>query len=191
MTTILTEARKGWGLDGVLQKIVHYSVCPLGLFLRVSLITLRDVGFVSFIPQEIALQTLREGCSGVLHAVDTETSCGLRASRQTSPIPATLRQSSWQGRGHLALSNPRKKSWEIPIHHLPDGPMSCTYGWTRYKHVGLLIPDCLSQGFQVTLGKSFCKQMPQVSSQTGQHAWSVSADLTLKIGPLSQSGGSV
>lgn len=107
MTTILTEARKGWGLE-VLQKIVQYSVCPLGLFLRVSLITLCDVGFVSFIPQEIALQTLREDYSRVLHAVDTKTSCGLHASRLTSLFPAILRQSSWQGHGHLALSSPRK-----------------------------------------------------------------------------------
>lgn len=33
-------------------------------------------------------------------------------------------------------------------------------------------------------GESFCKQMPQVSSQTGRRTRSASADLTLKIGSL-------
>lgn len=46
---------------------------------------------------------------------------------------------------------------------------------------GTVLPESRASGHT---GESFCKQMPQVSSQTGQHSRSASADLTLKIGSL-------
>lgn len=85
-------------------------------------------------------------------------------------------------RRHLASSIPRKQSQEIPLPVavlVAACPASVAGLGTGVCAPGTELPESRVSGHT---GKSFCKQMPQVSSQTGQHTRSVSADPTLKIG---------
>lgn len=85
-------------------------------------------------------------------------------------------------RRHLASSIPRKQSQEIPLPVpmlVAACPASVAGLGTSVCAPGTGLPESRVSGHT---GKSFCKQMPQVSSQTGQHTRSVSADPTLKIG---------
>lgn len=83
--------------------------------------------------------------------------------------------------GFIQCKTTKLGAGEFPLCRHPGGHMSCicaepeTNMWP--PGTGLLKSRVSSH-----TEESFCKQMPQVSSQTGQHTRSVSADLTLKIG---------
>lgn len=75
---------------------------------------------------------------------------------------------------HLASSIPRKQSWEIPLPGpalVAACPASVAGPGTSVWALGTGLPKSRVSGHT---GESFCKQMPQVSSQTGQDKVSVS-----------------
>ena len=132
---------------------------------------------------ETAPQTPRKYWSGESSSLGAPYPCTGTVPACKTP-PFQLFQDRAPGRAPQApgLIHPKKtKPGNPPACPLVGGRVSSSVAGlgTSVCAPGTGLPESRVSGHT---GKSFCKQMPQVSSQTGQHTRSVSADPTLKIG---------
>lgn len=155
------------------------------LFGGISLMALHDVASSPSTPPEMAPPTPRQDWNGELSrlgAPDPPTG----SAPVHKPLLSQLFQDRAQGRALQTpgLVRPKKtKLGNPPAYRPPPSAATCPASvvgpGTSVWALGTGLPKSRVSGH---IGKSFCKQTPWVSSQTGRHTRSASADLTLKIG---------